>query len=115
LLQGDEGDIAFQFEEAERVAAISRLRLEPQEEPDEDDQGNRYCLDCGEMIPQARVQAVQAVRCVDCASRLERGKPRVGVGGISRYLQNDGQQTGSSALDEAIPERANFGHQGDLS
>jgi hypothetical protein len=47
---------------------------------------------------------VQAVRCVDCASRLERGKPRVGVGGISRYLrvENDGQQTGSSALDDDL-------------
>ena len=104
MLQGDEGDIASQFEEAERAAAISRLRLGPQEEPDEDDRGNRYCLDCGEIIPPARVQAVQAVRCVDCASLLERGKPRVGVGGISRYLrvENDGQQAGSSALDDDL-------------
>ncbi|MGK9452800.1 TraR/DksA C4-type zinc finger protein [Acidithiobacillus caldus] len=104
MLQGDEGDIASQFEEAERAAAISRLRLGPQEDPDEDDRGNRYCLDCGEIIPPARVQAVQAVRCVDCASLLERGKPRVGVGGISRYLrvENDGQQAGSSALDDDL-------------
>ena len=44
------------------------------EPPDEDDQGNRYCLDCGEAIPQARVDAVQAVRCVGCAEVKERGR-----------------------------------------
>ncbi|MGK9452695.1 TraR/DksA C4-type zinc finger protein [Acidithiobacillus caldus] len=104
MLQGDEGDIASQFEEAERAAAISRLRQGLQEDPDEDDQGNRYCLDCGEIIPPARVQAVQAVRCVDCASLLERGKRHVGVGGISRYLRayNEVQQTGSPDLDSDL-------------
>lgn len=44
------------------------------EAPDEDDEGNRHCLDCGDTIPRARVEAVQAMRCVGCAGIKERGR-----------------------------------------
>jgi len=86
LLQGDEGDIASHFEEAEREAAIARLRVANNtEEPDEDEHG-RYCLDCGDTIPPARVEAVHAVRCVECAGRREKAKRNVAGSDIRRYL-----------------------------
>jgi RNA polymerase-binding transcription factor DksA len=71
-MHGDECDVAAVFEETQRNAALARVLAGPVEEPDEDDQGNRYCLDCGETIPPARVLAVKAVRCVDCATIRER-------------------------------------------
>jgi RNA polymerase-binding transcription factor DksA len=89
VLHGDEADIAAEVEEMERSLALQRLRASYGfEEPDEDEQGNRYCLDCGERIPAARVLAVQAVRCVDCASVRERGSvgSRISRTGILRYL-----------------------------
>lgn len=49
------------------------MRQGPVEAPDEDNKGNRYCLDCGDTIPRARVEAVQAVRCVNCVVVRERG------------------------------------------
>jgi len=87
LLQGDEGDVASQFEEAERSAAIANMRRAaiPAEEPDEDAHG-RYCLDCGDTIPPARVEAVQAVRCVECANRREKSARKVSGSDIRRYL-----------------------------
>jgi len=53
------------------------------EAPDEDDKGNRYCLDCGEIIsPERRAIMPKAIRCVSCLSRRERlNRPR-GTGGI---------------------------------
>ncbi len=45
----------------------------PQETPDEDAEGNRYCLDCGDVIPAQRVSIMpNAVRCVACLSIKER-------------------------------------------
>ncbi len=66
----DPNDLASDLEEAQRQQAIALARMAPAEEPDEDD-AHRYCLDCGEIIPPARVAAVQAVRCVSCAQRRE--------------------------------------------
>lgn len=87
MLQGDDAEIASQLEEAGRSAAIARaLAACPQEEPDEDGQGNRYCLDCAEIIPSARVQAVRAVRCVDCTRKKERLSKKVSGSDIRRYL-----------------------------
>jgi len=92
-VRGDEVDLASAREEMAREEAMARIRAQltnPGEDPDEDAEGNRYCLDCGEIIPQGRVVAVNAVRCVECATRLERGKPRRSValaGGIRRYLR----------------------------
>ncbi len=87
MIAGDEADVAAEFEQRERDAALARMRAAPAEEPDEDENG-RYCLDCGDVIPLARVEAVQAVRCIHCASLRERGThQRRMKGGIRRYLQ----------------------------
>ncbi|MDD2746428.1 MAG: hypothetical protein PHG39_02620 [Acidithiobacillus ferrooxidans] len=86
MLHGDTADIAANYEQRDRDLALARIRSAPQEKPDEDDQGNRYCLDCWEVIPQARVIAVQAVRCVDCAGRREQGRHLAAMcGGATRY------------------------------
>ncbi len=55
-----------------QVVAAHNARRQNTEPPDEDADGNRLCLDCGEVIPQERVIAANAVRCIDCAQRLER-------------------------------------------
>jgi RNA polymerase-binding transcription factor DksA len=74
VLRGDEADFASEMEERERRCAIQRLRAASGlEEPDEDAQGNRYCLDCGEKIPAARVLAAQALRCVGLCKRAGAG------------------------------------------
>ena len=94
-MHGDEGDVAAVFEEAERNAALARVLAGPVEEPDEDDQGNRYCLDCGDTIPPARVAAVKAVRCVDCATIRERKNRKMsGHGNIRRYLSGESSDEG---------------------
>lgn len=72
MIQGDISDIAAEYEQRDRDMALARRRAVPMEEPDEDGNGNRYCLDCGEIIPKARVAAVMAVRCVDCAGHREK-------------------------------------------
>lgn len=61
----------------------ARRRLAPGEKPDEDDNGNRYCLDCGEGIPPARVESVNAVRCVACTAQREEAGKRQARQGIS--------------------------------
>lgn len=86
----DPSDLASSIEEQQRAAALAaaRSRSISTEAPDEDDQGNRYCLDCGETIPPARIAAVGAVRCVDCALALEcrqRFSKFTGKGGLSTY------------------------------
>lgn len=74
VIHGDVADVASEYEQRDRDLALAKRRSEPVEDPDEDDAGNRYCLDCGEIIPKARVEAVQAVRCVGCAGAKERGQ-----------------------------------------
>ena len=64
----EERNHAFRLAEAARAA---RARLTPTEPPDEDAEGNRYCLDCGDSIPRARVESVNAVRCVACTALRE--------------------------------------------
>ena len=69
----DISDIGTQNAEEQLALSLSahRAAMTPTEDPDEDAQGNRYCLDCAEIIPQERVQAVRAVRCVACAGKRE--------------------------------------------
>lgn len=88
MIHGDEADIAGEFESREREAALARMRsMILLEDPDEDANG-RYCLDCGEVIPPERVEAVHAVRCVFCAGQRERGHRAVGRScGIRQYLR----------------------------
>ena len=70
----DIADASTAMEELERSSLITahNARRQNTEPPDEDADGNRFCLDCGEVIPQERVIAANAVRCIDCAQCLER-------------------------------------------
>ncbi len=63
---------ALFLQQAQAMHALKEQQAR-METPDEDEHGNRYCLDCGEQIPRERLQAVPyAVRCVPCLSRRER-------------------------------------------
>ena len=75
----DIGDYA-QVEEARFLnRALSSQQQHQKEEPDEDAMG-RYCLDCGEMIPVARLKAEpDAVCCTPCKSIREK-KESIRVG-----------------------------------
>ncbi|WP_243032997.1 TraR/DksA C4-type zinc finger protein [Vibrio cincinnatiensis] len=70
----DQFDKAQEAEQEFREKALENQRALMQcEMPDEDEDGNRYCLNCGIEIPQARLEVQpQAVRCVRCQSRKER-------------------------------------------
>ena len=86
-------DEASELEQFVRMNALRAVnaRLHPDESPDEDEAGNRFCLDCGEDIPPARVAAVGAVRCVECAGRIERWS--------RAFAPRDGGQVEFGALD----------------
>ena len=97
MIQGerlaDEADVGAKNTEEHLMEALARQRAAsvPHEEPDEDAQGNRYCLDCADIIPSERVQAVQAVRCVTCAAKRERfTKLTQGRGGAGRIMNDEG-------------------------
>ncbi|EOA9033308.1 TraR/DksA C4-type zinc finger protein [Vibrio harveyi] len=62
-----------QLEEIEfREIAIAHHVTRPQEQPDDDELGNRHCLNCGDLVPQERIAAYPAaVYCVSCQSRKE--------------------------------------------
>lgn len=62
-------DILFLMDNAvsERYKKNQELIEAAKDLPDE-----RYCEDCGELIPAARIKAIPyAVRCVDCQTKLE--------------------------------------------
>ena len=97
MIQGerlaDEADVGAKNTEEHLMEALARQRAASvsHEEPDEDAQGNRYCLDCADIIPSGRVQAVQAVRCVRCAAKRERfTKLTQGRGGAGRIMNDEG-------------------------
>ncbi len=101
MIQGerlaDEADVGAKNTEEHLMDALARQReaLVPHEEPDEDAQGNRYCLDCADIIPSERIQAVQAVRCVRCAAKRERfNKLTHGRGGAGRVMNDEGNDGG---------------------
>lgn len=88
----DISDIGAQNAEEQLALSLSahRAALTPTEEPDEDPQGNRYCLDCAEAIPPERVKAVQAVRCVICAGKQEQfTKLSRSRGGAGQAMSNE--------------------------
>lgn len=59
-------DKAQQLEAEHRTRALAAQRRRQVEAPDEDEHG-RYCLACGEVIPDERILAEPtAVRCVPC-------------------------------------------------
>lgn len=62
-------DEALKAEENFRDQAIAKQLQRDVEQPDEDADGNRYCLSCGDEVPKARLDAQpDAVRCVFCQS-----------------------------------------------
>lgn len=68
----DQFDRAQELETLFRNAAISNRPIQAEEKPDEDEDGNRYCLNCGSVVPPKRIEALpNAVRCVSCQSRKE--------------------------------------------
>ena len=96
IIQGerltDVADIGAKNTEEHLAEALARQReaLMPQEEPDEDAEGHRYCLDCAERIPPERILTVQAVRCVTCATKRERfAKLTKGRGGAGRVMNDE--------------------------
>ncbi|WP_312283551.1 TraR/DksA C4-type zinc finger protein [Candidatus Igneacidithiobacillus taiwanensis] len=82
----DDVDITTQQQEQEMRMALAQRASTRMEDPDEDEEGNRYCLDCADIIPPERVQAVGAVRCVHCAGKRERYDRLAKQPGIRRYL-----------------------------
>lgn len=79
---------ALFLQQAQALHAL-KVRQAQMEPPDEDEDGNRYCLDCGEQIPPQRLLAVPyAVRCVPCLSKRER---RTRMAEQSRGFDNDEQ------------------------
>lgn len=75
-------DRAQQQEQENRDRALANQQARRRiETPDQDAQGNRFCLSCGEQIASERLEAESdAVRCVPCASRVEiAGRHRYGV------------------------------------
>ncbi|MBN6741408.1 hypothetical protein JKG47_12830 [Acidithiobacillus sp. MC6.1] len=99
----DPSDQASLRESAEIDAVLARHRAASQrvEDPDEDAEGRRYCLDCAEIIPPERVRLVDAVRCVHCASMRERGSHlRRQVGGAIRIaIQSEESGAGDQFSD----------------
>lgn len=62
----DAADVASEFEERARAAALAR-RPAPPTGP-----GSIYCLDCDEVIPWRRRKALPGVTlCVDCQQTAE--------------------------------------------
>ncbi|HEY1607321.1 MAG TPA: DksA/TraR family C4-type zinc finger protein [Allosphingosinicella sp.] len=52
-------------------------------------EGSEYCVECGELIPEARRRALPGARtCVDCQSARDK---RPAVGGINRRGSKDSQ------------------------
>jgi phage/conjugal plasmid C-4 type zinc finger TraR family protein len=71
----DDIDRAQAIEEMQREQAI-KANHKPSEAPEYDGSGNRICIECGTIIPPRRIDAINAVRCVDCQQALEQ-KQRV--------------------------------------
>ena len=69
MIQGerlaDEADVGAKNTEEHLMEALARQRAASvsHEEPDEDAQGNRYCLDCADIIPPERVHSALAFAC----------------------------------------------------
>ena len=66
----DEGDQASAYQMRENAIALARAKeaMAPETHPDFD---GECCVDCGDDIPQARLD-MGKVRCVICQGKLER-------------------------------------------
>ena len=68
----DQFDKAQEVEQIFRDRALAHQLNKSVERPDEDEDGNRYCLSCGKPIPVTRLKAMPtAVRCINCQSLRE--------------------------------------------
>lgn len=70
----DEADKAFYTESLEMKSLLSHISAKASElnTPITDLDFERYCEDCGELIPEKRIRAVPGcTRCVTCQSQLE--------------------------------------------
>lgn len=65
----DEADQASMFQMAQNALALAKVKakMQPEKHPDFD---GSTCLDCGDDIPQARLD-MGKIRCVHCQSALE--------------------------------------------
>lgn len=74
----DDADRAQELELAERQSALQRHRLRLVDVPRPDAQGRRLCVDCGNPIPKARLDAMPAAtRCIECQVRHDHwSRPR---------------------------------------
>ena len=71
-------DVVDQADEVQVVLmrqSFSKLNRQT-EAPEFDESGRRICLECGVVIPLARVEAIDAVCCVDCAEYQEKKRSR---------------------------------------
>jgi RNA polymerase-binding transcription factor DksA len=71
-------DRASELEQEERERAIQKVLHMRLEDAHYNPQGERTCLDCGEVIHPIRVQVLDAKRCLDCQTLLERQEERYG-------------------------------------
>ncbi len=67
----DNADIAENEIERGTQRAIDSILNRNTERPEYNDEGDRICLDCAAVIPEARIKAVGAVRCIYCAQADE--------------------------------------------
>jgi RNA polymerase-binding transcription factor DksA len=68
-------DIADQAEHQEEMARNMFIKCHQnrqKEQAEFDSNGDRICLDCGELINALRVKAIDAVRCIYCQEILEK-------------------------------------------
>ena len=72
----DPADLGSEREEIQRQEALDRVRYRTHADPLLDEDGNRICRDCEEVIPFTRVLAApHAVRCYSCQVSHELGRP----------------------------------------
>lgn len=71
-------DHASELEQVERERAIRAALHTRLEDARYNPQGECTCLDCDEVIHPIRVQVLDAKRCLDCQTLLERQEERYG-------------------------------------
>jgi phage/conjugal plasmid C-4 type zinc finger TraR family protein len=68
----DEMDKAYDYEFAERKAALSRILNRPRGQGPQWKSGKPHCRRCGSVIPGKRVDFLPDVEtCVDCQKQME--------------------------------------------
>ena len=68
----DQLDQAKELEQTFRDKALAHQLNHTVEQPDEDEDGTRYCLSCGDVIAKERLKVIpSAVRCINCQTYKE--------------------------------------------